>query len=288
MTTMRKSSAAASNDAVSSRILQPHIFIWRLAGIWPQSNDWFAYRVYAVLAFVTASVVFNVTLLLNLVEHHSVDQTVATLLPATTTVMTSVKVCLHLINQRRIERMLALMRNIEQRLAFGEQIAVVGRTVQRSRNLLFVLSGAAYAAITMSALIAVLSGSRLMWPTWFPFDWEHNAKHRLALVGFQYVTNMYIGMLYSTLNTYAPVMYIILTAYLEVLGEQLRSIGNGKADAECPDVELRRLRQCYDAHKMCIRIGEMLNEIFGVHYAIHFCSSGLVICTTAFQMSSVS
>lgn len=275
-------------DAVSTRILRAHIFIWRLAGIWPQPNDWLVYRVYAVFAFVVASLVFNVTLMLNLVEHHTVDQTVATLLPATTTVMTTVKVCLHLINQRRIERMFALMRDLELRLEMSTHPQVIERTVLRSRNLLFVLSCAAYSAITMAALIAVLNGHRLMWPTWFPWDWEHSALRQLALVGFQYVTNLYIGMLYTTLNTYAPVLYMILTAYLEILGEQLRSIGQRKsAETGFSGEEMGRLRKCYEEHKMCIRLGEMLNEIFGVHYAIHFCCSGLVICTTAFQMSSV-
>lgn len=272
------------------RVLQAHRFIWRLGGIWPQPSDSWPYRVYSVLIFVATSLIFNGCMLLRLVQHHTVDEAVECLLPATTTVMTTVKICIHLYNQRRFERLFALMRDLDAQLA--ESVAVTSEkavtirdvAVRRSRNLLLMISCSSYSAITLACVMVLLWGGadrRLMWPAWFPVDWEHNDGWYYGLVGFQYVSNMYIGMIYTSMNTYAPAMFIVLSAYLEMLGENLSRLGA----AEHGTTSELGLRQCHDHHKACNRIGDMLNDLFGLHYAIHFCLSGLVICVTAFQLS---
>lgn len=269
--------------------LRPHIRLWRLCGIWPQPGDGRLYRLFSCCAFAVTSIVFNASLLLRLVRHHSVDEAVECLLPATTTVMTTVKISIHLLNRRRFAAMLVLLAELEASLVADGQcnpavISIRADARRRARRLYMLISFSSYSAITLSFVVALLE-QRLMWPAWFPVEWEHSTSWYGVLLIFQYACNMFIGMAYVSMTTYASVLYITLTAYLAMLGASASRIGAEQCGTSSRAADSALLRQCSEQHRLCIAAGHRISDVFGMQYAIHFCLSGVVICLAAYKLS---
>lgn len=103
--------------------------------------------------------------------------------------------------------------------------------------------------------------------------------------------NAYIGVLYSTVDTFGPNAYSSLCAFLNILRERLRKLGpslnndsNGPHNAQS---HTQQLRSCIRYHQLCLELGHCLDQLLAVHYGVQFVASAIVLCVTAFMLSSV-
>lgn len=251
----------------SLEILNAHRIIWRFCGMWSRQDDSLAYRVYCCGIFILTSVVFNASMVLNLVQHHSKNEVMACLLPATTTILTSLKIAFFLANRCNYIRLFQAIERLETFCDLDSMRAqsVLARAATNCRYLLIVFSITSLSAISFSASIAVFSKDRvLMWPSWYPVDWMGNAKWYYGVLGFQYASNMFLGVAYISLTILGPVLYMILTAHLEILGKRLESIGstpeemyaNVQSIGKPIDKQANEesLRVCVRWHNLCVRL----------------------------------
>lgn len=264
-----------------------HYTVWRVTGIWLRDSDPLVLRLIAYAVQLISLFTFNFLMLLSLGTARTMDETIETLLPSTTTVVLSIKAVLLMRQRSLLMQLFALIGRLEASVRGN---AVEEMYLRRQRRnylrLLVCMTCGCFGSILWVFGQAVLSSRRrLMWRSWFPFDWmgaESPQLHRWA-VGFQIVCNLHIGLLYASMDTFGPLMFGTLSAFLDVLADRLRRLGTGaKAGGEA---NVRELIACVRYHNTCLQFQNGLHELFGVHYTVQFVASGLVLCVTAFMLS---
>lgn len=256
--------------SVSMRILRVHLFIWRVCGVWPLPNDHIAYKIYCVLVHFVASILFNGCILAYLIHNHKWADIVLCLMPATTTVLTSVKMILLVRNQPKLLKMFAIMKRLEAYASFeinaNRERLIFSKALRSSFILLGFISASSYSAITFAFLRAYFSDEKIfLWPGAFPFDYESDDRLYYFALFFQYISNLYVGLIYTSVDIYGPVLYIVLSVYLDTLGLRLEQLGSDPTENvdqtktgqdKSPD-ELTKaennLRDCIEYHNLCLQ-----------------------------------
>lgn len=255
--------------SVSMRIMRVHLFIWRVCGVWPLPNDHIVYKVYSVLIHFVVSILFNGSILATLIRHHKWADIVVCLMPATTTVLTSIKMLLLVRNQPKFFAMFAIMKRLEAYDSFethaNQERLIFSKALRSSFILLGFISASSYSAITFAFLRAFFSDEKIfLWPGAFPFDYESDDRLYYFALFFQYTCNLYVGLIYTSVDIYGPVLYIVLTVYLDMLGLRLQHIGSDHASnvertsaghnkslTEQTKAE-DELRICIEYHNLCL------------------------------------
>lgn len=233
-----------------------HLKYWRFGGIWPLPNDGIFYKLYMFAVQLCASVIFNGCVLASLWEKHSFDDLLKCLMPGITTVLTSVKMYILLRNQSKIFQMFDNMQQLDdffETTNYRKKLIddkIVDEALKRSRQLLAFLSATSYSAITLAFLIAIISPEKLfMWPTALPFDVETDDRVYYAALIVQFVLNLFIGCIFTSLDIYGPVLVIVLSVYLDRLGLKLQDIG-GDVDNKG---SVNELKECVECHIRCFK-----------------------------------
>lgn len=245
------------------KIMNIHLKYWRFGGIWPLPSDGILYRVYMLVLQLFASVIFNGCVLASLWNHHTFEDFLKCLMPAITTVLTSVKIAILLRNQSKMFGMFADMQQLDDQFAtttnkLHHQIddEIVAEALRRSRQLLLFISVTSYTAITLAFLMAILSPEKLfMWPTALPYDVEHDDRLYYGSLVLQYALNLYVGIMFTSLDIYGPVLLIVLTVYMDRLGLRLKRIGRDAATtAAGKKGDADELNKCVAYHIQCFQL----------------------------------
>lgn len=245
---------------LSMQIMKPHYIIWRACGLWPLPSDKLPYRIYCNFMHITCFFLFNLVILLGIRQADGMNDVIDIILPSTTTVLVSIKSLLFIQNQAKMRVLFDVMQKLEAStvdVAFERDIL---QRTKRSITTLFIgLNIGCYASLLMIFISAILSTPRkLLWTSYVPFEWEHtdSMKPYWTAMTFQFSCNFFIGVLYTTMDGSGPSLYSIFTAFLEILGSRLESIGQRKAanvkDNDFVSVE-KELHACIRYHSLCLR-----------------------------------
>lgn len=270
------------------RVIRYHYAAWRWAGLWMHSGDNVVVRNLVKVNFFINFVLFNGVMLLHVPHSPSIDETVDTLLPATTTISLCIKACLLMRNRALIRQLLDMIRRLEHGASTEERV-FLQRTNRTSTMLICGIFVCCTTTVFGKFVIAALAPARnLMWYAWFPFEWETTESpwpYRSAL-GFQCVSNLYYCLLFMTVNTYGPMLCGMLNAALHILAVRLRALGtghdNGRGDRQ------QQLIECIRYHNICLQYKVTLERLFSVHYALQFGSSSLMLCVIAYLLTLTS
>lgn len=279
-----------------------HYTLMRLAGLWPLPTDPPALRYIAHIFHLISFVLFNGLMLASLPMATTMDDVIETLLPSITTVVISLKAWLMMRNREQLQHLFRITERLEEiRLGSSDTVSAAAeqsclRRAGRSfRRLLVGMSGFCYSAILwrIVSTIWLQPQRRLLWRSWFPFDWERTALGYRTALGFQIVCNVYIGVLYSTVDTFGPMAYGTLASFLDVLAMRLQRLGTedkSKKPYERPTSNRaeRALVECVCYHTWCLAYNRCLDRLLAVNYGVQFMASVLVLCLTAFMLSSVT
>lgn len=187
-----------------------------------------------------------------------INDVIDILLPSTTTVTISIQALLIIRNQDKIRELFDVLQKLEvttENKAFER--AILQRKKRDATKLFVYMSIGCYCSIIMVFAAAILTTPRkLMWTTWVPFEWEHTESmtpYWIAMI-FQFTSNAYIGVLYSTVDNCGPSLYIAFTAFLEILGSRLETVGQQKnLNEESQTSVEEELHSCIRYHNLCLR-----------------------------------
>lgn len=245
---------------ISMQIMKPHYIIWRACGLWPLPSDKLPYRIYCNFMHITCFFLFNLVILLGIGQADGMNDVIDIILPSTTTVLVSIKSLLFIQNQAKLRVLFDVIHKLEAstvNVAFERDIL---QRNKRSITKLFIgLNIGCYASLLMITISAILSTPRkLLWKSYVPFEWEDTESMTpyWSAMTFQFSCNFFIGVLYTTMDGSGPSLYSIFTAFLEILGTRLESIGQRKAISNKEDdyvyVE-EELHVCIRYHQLCLR-----------------------------------
>lgn len=249
-------------STISMQIMKPHYIIWRACGLWQLPSDKLPYQFYCKFVHITCLFLFNLLILLGIAQADGMNDLIDILLPSTTTVTISIQALLVIRNQEKIRELFDVMYKLEA--STGNK--VFERAILQSKKwdaikLFIFMSFACFFSIIMVFVVATLTTPRkLMWTTWVPFEWEHTESlipYWIAMI-FQFSSNAFIGVLYSTVDNCGPSLYITFTAFIEILCSRLESVGqqqcnNSSLNEETEEFVEQELHDCIRYHSLCLR-----------------------------------
>lgn len=249
---------------ISMQIMKPHYIIWRACGLWKLPSDRLPYKLYCKFVHLTCLFLFNFLIILGIAQADGMNDVIDILLPSTTTVTISIQALFIIRNQDKIQVLFDVMRELEfstKDKAFER--AILERKKRDAARLFIYMSIGCYCSIILVFAAAILTTPRkLMWTTWVPFEWEYTdslTPYWIAMI-FQISCNAVIGVLYTTVDNCGPSLYITFTAFLEILGSRLESVGeeksncdNSRLNGETDEAVEEELHDCIRYHNLCLR-----------------------------------
>lgn len=273
-----------------TRIFRYHMLIWRYSGTWYGDQQTVAYIVWAIvlnalLVYFWAGIWFYLGGVADVMEANDV------LTFGAIFALVSVKTVLFVTSRHQCSAIMAQIGRMEASIETddtGAEQRIVARTAAEMRRVGSVIAVCGFmAAFTHFTMTQFVDGRRLLvFPASTPYEWEHNDWAFYGTNAFQLLFALYSATMLATLDIVGPHMYLSLRAFLEVLA--VRSARIGVVDGGVRRADVWATRRCIEFHMDCLRLGGLVERMFGGHYFVQFGASSFGICTSAFVMSQVS
>lgn len=269
--------------------LHRHRTLLFLIGLEEQPSHPRIYRCYAA-GYLIALVAMQIVVYLSLRDAHSVLDANEALTPGVILTLLHLKRALYVHNRQRTAAVMRLLYEMETSTRTAPVERALIATAVRTAGWLragALVSCQAVIVTRFGVSMLSLNGARpeLMFPAVVPGDWRHNVALYLAYNWAQFVITLTGSCGLGSLDTFGPMMYLLLDAFMAILCGRVRRLG-----VECAQTEtecLRELVECIAMHKKCVRIAKHVNRMFGVHYLFQFGACCIGLCTIVFIITQV-
>lgn len=283
-------------STISEETLLPFQLTWRIFGVRPlpstyRRRDRWLYTVYSVTIHTIFALIFNVCLLLALLNANNIDDVIEICLPASSTCMSGIKMFVFIWKRNSLPTFIGLIRTIES-LSNGKSASEFQliRSAQRKTRYV-VLSLCAATTIVLLCLITVWSLAterQLLWPAWYPFDWQTNTVNFVAAMIYQILATVFIAMFLLFMDNWRTAAFFLLLAYLQILNRRLRKLGVGQIENNVDRLaEIDELKECIEYHHLCLQLFKTVEELCDVYYLAQFANSVFIVCVTAYLLAEV-
>jgi len=186
---------------------------------------------------------------------------------------------------------LHLMKEIEELIIFSQDSKNSQRLkLKRRTNTVYKVFIFFLSLSLITSTLAALAGLenieqppyKLAIQFWFPFDYENNLGLFVAVFAYTFLCSLICCFPNVSINILPSCFLSIISGLLEELNDRLNAIG------EDPETAYQELLKCIEIH---IRIREVLKKVeklFSPFYFIEGSFVLIILCTTAFGLSTVS
>lgn len=252
---------------------------WHYLGLWsiPVQPRHPRYTVYSVLINFTPLIVFNGCLLLSMLVSESLDDVIETLLIASSTVMTTVKVLVFITSRRYVSQLIYVMKLLETFYAISphERSILLGakRKSALARIVFFYCTFSVLAILILNTFTQPKRS--LIWSSLYPFDWRSNiAWYGLAMI-FQVACTSYILIIIISVDMWRVAAFLMLNGFLDVLCGRMQRLGKSikcnlkKTRIASVNIKQNRFHEkqlidCVKYHLLCIRYIRTLH-VYNIH-----------------------
>lgn len=251
-------------------ILKKYIFIWRMFGIWPHPSDGMWYKLYghtihATMLLLIAGMCMTIP---DATNHQELSNSILWVMAFSMLVFKSACV---MSTRRRCDELMGLLSQLERSSSESEQEqSCLARPQVIAARLLTVMVANAVSCALLVYFYAILqSDPILVWQTVHPFNWNKQPVFYLVFCTSQLLTVVAYDFVNSTANNYGPVLFMTLSAHLDVLGMRLVRLGyDKKSFSNLVDSAVKvdtvhtqfvgrkldaELIECIEYHKLCLR-----------------------------------
>uniref|UniRef100_A0A1I8PGH5 Odorant receptor n=1 Tax=Stomoxys calcitrans TaxID=35570 RepID=A0A1I8PGH5_STOCA len=184
------------------------------------------------------------------------------------------------INLKKLHEIEALLDQLDKRVASLEELEYFSENVQKTAKVIAKIYFVVYVGTGVSGILTVLMNSerRLMYPAWFPFDWNSSLLvYRLTL--FYQAFGVTVQIVQNMVNDiFTPVMLCLMAGHVRLLGMRLRKIGNDQKRNSNHHLEV--LKNCMENHIQLRQLFKTAEDSLSLVQLLLFISSGLNICVT--------
>lgn len=239
-------------------------------GIWPNPTDGMWYKLYghaihATMLLLIAGMCMTVP---AATTHQELSNSILWLMAFSMLVFKSACV---VSTHRHCDELMMLLIQLERTSAGSEheQKVLARPKVIATRLVTAMVANAVSCALLVYVYAVLQSESVLVWPTVHPFNLDRHPVLYLVVCTVQFLTVVAYDFVNSTANNYGPVMFMMLSAHLDVLGMRLVRLGYDKetcADSVDSTVKVDKVRahfigrqleveliECIEYHKLCLR-----------------------------------
>ncbi|XP_055902149.1 odorant receptor 2a [Eupeodes corollae] len=263
-----------TNDA-----FQYHWMVWKITGIRnPNGFPKRLYMLYAILINLFVTILFPLTLILNLFHTDGLQEVCENLTITITDTIANFK----FLNVYFVRSKLLSIKDIVDKLDIrarnkADQQKVLGESVRIARATFKIFWGL-YSFGTFLSLckIAINSDKSLLFPAWFPLDWRNSTLQYSIVLVYQFF-GLVVQAIQDVANDSYPSAYLcILTGHLRALALRVKKIGKKGNDLEA---NYAKLIECIRDHQAILELHVTIQGIISTACLAQFICSGLVQCT---------
>lgn len=226
--------------------------MWRIMGVNGFQNQNMGF-VYNILLNVIITFWYPVHLSLGLFMLSRPDEIFKNLSMTITCIVCSFKYSCLRWNLGQIREVEALLQQLDRRVKSRQEFSYFNEGTRRNANLVAKGYCAVYTGVNVAGISSILFASekRLMYPAWFPFDWQSSSlTYWLALV-YQ-IVGVSMQILQNLLNdATAPVVLCLFGGHVRLLSMRVSTIGY---DAQkTSEDNVNDLKMCVEDHVNLIR-----------------------------------
>lgn len=268
----------------SVQAMSYHVFVWKLFGLYNIDGNPLWYRIYKFVLLIIFYIYYPLSIAMKLFFTDNLGEQIDILL-ILPTACTYFKGFVITRKRRELDELFALMQRMDTHIKSDRQHDILDGQVRGATNLVKALSLIYYSTVVFNITVTVLTRpKRFMWRAYYPFDWEHNDGLFWLYSCFQFCCTVLVSFLYSSLDVHGSAMYRVLVAHLDILGDQIQTLGR---HTESDEFIAKQFQQCIVYHTYCVRYAAYVNNILSMHFFVQFGISGLVFCGSEFKISVV-
>lgn len=126
---------------------------------------------------------------------------------------------------------------------------------KRARRLIMAFTicySAAYMMVLLEFLANNFTNSFWQSTTLWPWKWAHAPAIYYSILVLQMITNAINAIVAAMIDTFLPILTIILGGHLSVLGVELQHLRYNETRSD-PSEDIRELIKCIKYHDLCVR-----------------------------------
>ncbi|XP_055322119.1 odorant receptor 33a-like [Sitodiplosis mosellana] len=120
----------------------------------------------------------------------------------------------------------------------------------------------------------------------YPFKWAQRTNVYVGGLFLQGIANTCIVLFAVAADTYGVVMLQILSTHIDILQDRLKCLGQAKELSS--DEHFNQLISGCKTYENILRCSKLLESTLGSALFAQFCVSGVVLCTSAYQLTMIA
>ncbi|XP_005187291.1 odorant receptor 2a-like [Musca domestica] len=294
---MASSSSSASNKIHTWQAFRNHWILWKFCGLHPpkRNSRWFnPYLIYAIVLNVTTTLMFPITLIVDLILSQNLTELCENLYVTITDVICSLKFINIFTVRHKLLEVRWILERLDVRATTPEQRQELRHGIQTSHKWFMAFFRFYTCAVITSQLVVYLSKERvLMYPSWFPWDWKASKRNFLFAHCYQVYTVSVQTVQNLGSDTYPQAYIVVLIAHIRALGLRIKALGEALSATAAGDVSspsssskklsddelYRELVNCVKDHQIVHELYLTIQECISKTCLAQFVATGLAQCT---------
>lgn len=211
-----------------------HWKVWHWMGIKaPKNCNIHIYRIYAVVINALVTVLFPLTLIINVFFAKNTQQLCENLTITITDTIANLKFINVYLVRDELEKIKTILGKLDKRAKHTEEQKVLKTAISMSQTS-FLVFVRLYTVGTCLSIMKVFFAEKrcLLYPAWFGVNWFDNTLLYIIVMGYQ-LFGLVVQALQNCANdSYPPAYLIILTAQMKALELRVRAIGRTENEEE--------------------------------------------------------
>lgn len=214
-----------SNREITKKVTDRMILIFRLTGLWPSKNSSAYYWMYGIVIISTASILFTLTMLIQLFGFTKREDLTENSYMALTEFALSVKIINFFLRIRSMQSHVDTINDFElrtdaERSHFMKRVKFIFLLLIMD----FTLVNTAHATVLISVVAA--SKKEIGFPAWHPIDWENSVRNYTLVLMYQLYAMGITTNVQVVIQQFPSLMFCMVSTQMEILSMRLRNLGH--------------------------------------------------------------
>ncbi|ALC41697.1 Or33c, partial [Drosophila busckii] len=266
----------------SASFIGSHWRVWTVVGAAPYTQfSWQGlYCIYAISINLLVTLCFPLHLGAKLFSNAAIIDDLKNLTNFVATISCSLKIIFYAYNLQQVRHMEQLLAILDTRIQGSAQRQIYNQMCKQLRSLIIIFACVCVLVSASAELSFVFQAERkLLYPGWFPFDWQHStlkfyAAHVYQIGGI----SLQIAQNYAS-DSFPVVLFCLTSAHIQMLYKRIEQLGVGS------ELEVEtELEACITDHKHLLELFATLESLISWPVFIQFGASALNICISIAAM----
>lgn len=276
----------------SSATFKYFIKAFSIVGLWPTTSPLKAplYTLWTIISFIFVVFLLPISQIMNIILAQNVNDFVQQTVIASSLINVSLK-CFNVYFQRSgLNELFHVLKEMDMDIVAVSHKAELDKAIKRIHRSFFtylIFFNANWAFSVVQTYNAPPETKIWSSTYTYPFEWAHLSGVYEAGILFQSITSFFITLMGAACDTYGVILTYIFAKHIDILCIRLQALGQ-KNSNKGGNESLTELYNCCKTYKNILKSAGLLNQILSASLFAQFSVSGVILCLTTYQLTTVS